>query len=348
MSQVDDFAAAIASQESGGNYRAVNRDTGALGKYQILPDNVTPWARQYLGIRMTPAQFMANPSLQDTLAKAVFASYLRNYGVRGAAAAWYSGNPALANSYTPQGNYPSIGSYVDSIVGKMGDQPLTRAMTAAAATAAPPVDPSANGNPAFDAITNERTSLSMGNPLGLSLSDGQGSSVDPATGTQLGLSIGTGIEGAQQAGLSTPSGSSDQTAQSSSTAPMVYKTDDKLRLAALQMAAKYLGMPYVYGGTGQGGIDCSALVWRALQSVGINIPRTGRAQVAVGTRVPMNQLQPGDLVAFNGGDHVAIYAGNNQVYEAAHPGTVVSLRTLGTAWDNANNMEGISYAGLFK
>jgi cell wall-associated NlpC family hydrolase len=351
MSGLDDFIAAISSQESGGSYRAVNSSTGALGRYQILPGNVTPWARQYLGIRMTPAQFMANPALQDQLARAVLGSYVKNYGYRGAAAAWYSGNPKLENSYTPQGSYPSIGSYVDSIIRKMGDQPLTQAMTRSALTAAAPVDPITTVDP--EKTRNDIMQASFGSspaPMGLSLGTGDGLSLNPQGADQLGLQIGEGLEAPVQSGLASPTGTSQAapSAPSSVPASAAYGTQDKLRLAALEMAKKYLGTPYVYGGTGQGGIDCSALIWRALQSVGISIPRTGRAQRSMGQAVPMDKLQPGDLVAFEGGNHVALYIGNNQVIEAARPGTNVMIRGLGMAWDKANNMQGISFANLYK
>lgn len=350
MSQVDDFVAAIAAQESGGSYRAVNSSTGALGRYQILPGNVGPWARQYLGMRMTPAQFMANPHLQDMLARAVLGSYVKNYGLRGAAAAWYSGNPALANSYTPQGSYPSIGAYVDSVLAKMGNRPLTQAMTTSAAKATPASNPIDSANPKETRNLIEQSSFGGSPaPMGLSLDNEQGMSVDPTDRPQLGMQLGVGLEAPVQAGLDSPAGTQQSSAPAQpSAAPVTYGTQDKLRLAALQMAKKYLGMPYVYGGVGNGGIDCSALVWRALQGVGISIPRTGRAQAAVGRAVPLSQLQPGDMVAFEGGNHVALYIGNNQVIEAAHPGTDVMIRSLGTAWDKANNMQGISFASLYK
>ena len=350
MPQLDDFIAAISAQESGGSYRAVNSSTGALGRYQILPGNVTPWARQYLGIRLTPAQFMANPALQDQLARAVLGSYVKNYGYRGAAAAWYSGNPRLENSYTPQGNYPSIGSYVDSIMAKMGNQSLTQAMTRSAQEATPAVDPISTVDP--QKTRKDIMESSFGSspaPMGISLGSGDGLSLNPAGADPLGLQIGAGLE-APVAGLAAPTGTPQATASTPSSVPasVAYGTQDKLRLAALEMAKKYLGTPYVYGGTGSGGIDCSALIWRALQSVGISIPRTGRAQTSVGQSVSIDKLQPGDLVAFNGGNHVALYVGNNQVIEAARPGTSVMLRSLGTAWDKANNMQGFSYANLYK
>lgn len=122
------FFQAIASQESGGNYRAVNGSTGALGKYQILPSNVGPWGMQFLGKQITPNQFLMDSALQDQLARAVLSSYYAKYGARGAASAWYSGDPSLSESTRPQSGYPSIKAYVDSIMAKMASYGSTAAM----------------------------------------------------------------------------------------------------------------------------------------------------------------------------------------------------------------------------
>lgn len=115
----DAFFKAIASQESGGNYGAVNASTGALGKYQILPSNVGPWSDKYLGRRISPNEFLHTPALQEQLARAVLSDYFNKYGARGAASAWYSGNPDLHMSTKSQNGYPSIKDYVDSIMAKM-------------------------------------------------------------------------------------------------------------------------------------------------------------------------------------------------------------------------------------
>jgi hypothetical protein len=115
------FLWAIAQQESGGNYQANNGL--AVGKYQVLKTNVPGWSRDVLGYSMTWQQFLANPAAQDKIAGAKLTDYYQRYGARGAASAWYSGNPALANSTRSQSGGPSIKAYVDQVIGRMGSAP---------------------------------------------------------------------------------------------------------------------------------------------------------------------------------------------------------------------------------
>lgn len=85
-------------------------------------------------------------------------------------------------------------------------------------------------------------------------------------------------------------------------------------------ASRYLGIRYVLGGTGYGGIDCSGYTLRVFQQLGINLPRTAAAQWRVGYAVSSRNLQPGDLVFFNtlgrGVSHVGIYMGNGMMANA--------------------------------
>ena len=115
---------AIAGKESGGNYGAVNKDSGALGKYQIMPSNITGaggWDMDALGRDITAQEFLSSPKLQERIARHRLRQYYRQHGVEGAASAWYSGDPnKWKNSRNPQGNYPSIYSYVQDILSRMG------------------------------------------------------------------------------------------------------------------------------------------------------------------------------------------------------------------------------------
>src|SRR4051794_24654939 len=97
VSELRRFLWAVAQQESGGRYD-IRNGIGALGKYQVMPGNVGPWTQRALGHRLTPEQFLADPAAQDKVAEVILGDYYHKYGVRGAAAAWYSGNPALSES----------------------------------------------------------------------------------------------------------------------------------------------------------------------------------------------------------------------------------------------------------
>ena len=113
----EQFFAAIAVQESGGNYDAINARTGASGKYQIMPANIGPWSQQYLGRKVSVAEFRSNPAIQEELARAVLYDYYNKWGARGAASAWYSGSPSGQSNYHRfQPNEPSIGEYVDQVL----------------------------------------------------------------------------------------------------------------------------------------------------------------------------------------------------------------------------------------
>lgn len=115
----EQFFQAIAQQESGNRYGAVGPPTKygrAYGKYQVLASNIGPWTRQYYGKTLTPQQFLTNPRAQEAVARGKLKEYWNKYGARGAASAWYSGNPKLHMSTRAQSGGPSIKGYVDSVL----------------------------------------------------------------------------------------------------------------------------------------------------------------------------------------------------------------------------------------
>lgn len=90
-----------------------------------------------------------------------------------------------------------------------------------------------------------------------------------------------------------------------------------------------IGAPYAWGATGPSAFDCSGLTTWAYQQVGKSIPRTSQAQAAQGQRVSLDQLQPGDIIAYYGGaTHVGIYVGNGMIVDALNSGTPVGERPL--------------------
>ncbi len=96
--------------------------------------------------------------------------------------------------------------------------------------------------------------------------------------------------------------------------------------AVLEIAARYIGVPYVYGGSTPDGFDCSGFTSYVYAQLGINLPRSSSAQGTVGTVIPADQAQPGDLMWWSG--HVAIYAGGNLQIDASQPGTTVQFREI--------------------
>jgi len=92
-------------------------------------------------------------------------------------------------------------------------------------------------------------------------------------------------------------------------------------------ARKYLGVPYVFGGTTSAGLDCSGLVQKVYGDLGISVPRLVTGQGEVGVAVPsIAQARPGDLIVCNGGEHIAIYAGDGKIIESPHTGSHVMER----------------------
>ncbi len=98
--------------------------------------------------------------------------------------------------------------------------------------------------------------------------------------------------------------------------------------AVVAAARKYLGVPYVWGGTDPAtGLDCSGLVQLVYKQFGIDLPRVSRDQAQAGRPVAgMAQARPGDILAFDSPvDHVGIYIGNGKMIEAPRTGLDVRV-----------------------
>ncbi|MDX6743195.1 NlpC/P60 family protein [Actinocorallia sp. A-T 12471] len=96
---------------------------------------------------------------------------------------------------------------------------------------------------------------------------------------------------------------------------------------ALDFAYKQLGKPYIYGGTGPTGYDCSGLTMKSWAAAGVALPRTAASQYSAtsGTRVSYDNLQPGDLLFFSGLGHVGMYVGGGQMIHAPRTGKNVEI-----------------------
>ncbi len=87
-------------------------------------------------------------------------------------------------------------------------------------------------------------------------------------------------------------------------------------------ARRFLGVPYRYGGMSpRSGLDCSGFVAFVYRRFGVALPHYTFAQFRRGRRVPRRRLEPGDLVFFDGLNHVGLYIGGGRFIHAPHSGS---------------------------
>lgn len=104
--------------------------------------------------------------------------------------------------------------------------------------------------------------------------------------------------------------------------------------SVLAVAARYLGVAYVYGGTSPIGWDCSGATSYIYRQIGVNLPRTANQQMLASKRVSRSEAKPGDLVFMvsgGGAYHVGIYAGGNMMYDAQRTGKAFTKREIYTS-----------------
>lgn len=96
--------------------------------------------------------------------------------------------------------------------------------------------------------------------------------------------------------------------------------------AVVEEASKYVGTPYLHGGTTPAGFDCSGFVSYVYAQFGISLPHSSSAYWTVGTRVSAEDARPGDIIVSSG--HVAIYAGGGLQIDAPREGKTVQFRGI--------------------
>jgi cell wall-associated NlpC family hydrolase len=103
---------------------------------------------------------------------------------------------------------------------------------------------------------------------------------------------------------------------------------------AVAYVFRQLGCPYSYGSTGpcSVGFDCSGLVMKAWAAAGITIPRDTYEQWAALPHISASEIQPGDLLYYNGIGHVAMYVGGGMIIDAPSAGQPVREISMKTAW----------------
>ena len=101
--------------------------------------------------------------------------------------------------------------------------------------------------------------------------------------------------------------------------------------AIVDWAMARVGMPYVYGGAGPNGYDCSGFTMAAYATVGISLPHGAGSQFNYGTPVAASDLEPGDLVFFySGPGHVGIYVGAGMIVDARNERVGVVYTSIDT------------------
>ncbi len=97
-------------------------------------------------------------------------------------------------------------------------------------------------------------------------------------------------------------------------------------------AQGFLGVTYAWGGASPGGFDCSGFVYYVYNHYGISVPRVADEQYEFGQRIPLTDIQPGDLVFYStytpGPSHVGIYVGNGQFVHASSGADQVTLTSM--------------------
>ncbi len=102
---------------------------------------------------------------------------------------------------------------------------------------------------------------------------------------------------------------------------------DSRAAIAIQAAESYIGTWYCWGGASRSCVDCSGLTMLAYEAAGISFPHYSGAQYQDTMRVPLYDIQPGDLLfyGYNGDEHVAMYVGHGDMIEAEMTGTRVHI-----------------------
>jgi len=106
------------------------------------------------------------------------------------------------------------------------------------------------------------------------------------------------------------------------------KTKVAKNVLVVNIAKKYVGTPYIWGGSSPRGFDCSGFIKYVYAKIHIYLPHYTRFQYSYGRYINRNQLRPGDLVFFNNLGHVGMYIGNHSFIHAPRSGDYVRISSI--------------------
>ena len=144
------------------------------------------------------------------------------------------------------------------------------------------------------------------------------------------LALLTPVQRSSSSGFAAVLGATGATAATTTGVPSEASIGEK----AVAAARKYVGMPYVWGGSSpaDGGMDCSGIIQYVYRQLGVDLPRVSADQARAGVPVAsLSEARPGDLLAWdnssrnNGADHIAIYMGGGKMIEAPRTGLDIRI-----------------------
>jgi cell wall-associated NlpC family hydrolase len=116
----------------------------------------------------------------------------------------------------------------------------------------------------------------------------------------------------------------------------------KDRIDVVEYASMMINSPYRYGGRDRKGFDCSGFSHYVFKSIGVDLPVTSEAQSNVGKEIPLDDVQPGDLVYFRRNNmgrvfHVAIVYSNDKdgikvIHSTTQQGVIIDNITQSAYW----------------
>lgn len=205
----------------------------------------------------------------------------------------------------------------------------------------PPEQSSSGSEAAGQGPSDQGSSGLFGSLVGGSLvtivpEQGTSGSGTSSNGKGNGLNKNTILFGQNGPGMTTDSETSSDGTESSQSGtqsgPGSVALTSATRTAIIAYAKQFLGNPYVYGGTSlTNGADCSGFTMKVFENFGIDTGRTSRDQADKGKTIPLDSIQPGDLVFYANGDyinHVALYIGGGQIIHASTPKNGIMITTM--------------------